>query len=149
MAINQDGQEGHAGDSCPLISWIKTNRPRQAVLVAERSVASSVAIETPDVEYMKPWNLCPHMKRITRETILECLRELRHEVIIDPTVAQRARIAAERMVHLSPNVGFQRLSGVMVWRRYHLVMANRTRSPSAGPRRRLNKNGTTRDWSEI
>jgi len=54
----------------------------------------------PQVEFIKPCNLCPHMKRITLPKILDSLVELRDEVTIDPLVADKARRAVERMINL-------------------------------------------------
>ena len=64
-------------------------------------MASNVAAETPDVEFIKPCNLCPHMKRITLENILDSLVYMQHEVVVDPVVAEKARRAVERMVNLT------------------------------------------------
>ncbi len=64
-------------------------------------MASNVAVETPDVEFIRPCNLCPHMKRISLENIYEALRDLRYEVTIDPAVAAKARRAVERMINLT------------------------------------------------
>jgi quinolinate synthase len=71
------------------------------VLVTECSMASNVAAETPDVEFVRPCNLCPHMKRISLEKIYEALLHMRYEVTVDPAVAARARRAVERMVEAS------------------------------------------------
>ena len=75
--------------------------PKKALLVTECSMASNVADEVPDVEFVRPCNLCPHMKRISLETIYESLRDLKYEVTVDPDVAERARRAVERMVNLN------------------------------------------------
>ena len=64
-------------------------------------MASNVAVETPDVEFIRPCNLCPHMKRISLENIYAALVDMRHEVTIDPAVADKARRAVERMVNLT------------------------------------------------
>jgi quinolinate synthase len=64
-------------------------------------MASNVAVETPDVEFIRPCNLCPHMKRISLENIYEALRDMRYEVTVDATVAEKARRAVERMVNLT------------------------------------------------
>jgi quinolinate synthase len=64
-------------------------------------MASNVAVQVPDVEFIRPCNLCPHMKRISLENIYESLVYLRHEVTVDPAVAERARRAVERMVKLT------------------------------------------------
>jgi quinolinate synthase len=60
-----------------------------------------VAVETPGVEFVRPCNLCPHMKRITLPKILDSLVYLKEEIVIDPDVAARARASVERMVELS------------------------------------------------
>ena len=63
-------------------------------------MADNVQAELPDVEFVRPCNLCPHMKRITLPKILDSLVYLRQEVVIDPAIAARARRSVERMVSL-------------------------------------------------
>ncbi len=89
------------GSTAGMIDYVKDNRPPKVILVTECSMASNVAAETPDVEFVKPCNLCPHMKRITLEGILDSLVYMQHEVTVDPAVAERARRAVERMVNLT------------------------------------------------
>jgi quinolinate synthase len=89
------------GSTSAMINWVKTNHPKKVALITECSMASNVAVETPDVEFIRPCNLCPHMKRISLENIYEALRDMRHEVTVDPTVAEKARRAVERMVNLT------------------------------------------------
>lgn len=89
------------GSTAAMINWVKTNRPRKVVLVTECSMSSNVAAEAPDVEFVRPCNLCPHMKRISLENILDSLLYLQHEVTVDPLVADKARRAVERMVNLT------------------------------------------------
>lgn len=89
------------GSTSGMIDYVKKNRPKKAVLVTECSMASNVAAETTDVEFVRPCNLCPHMKRISLERIYESLRDMKHEVTVDPNVAERARRAVERMVNLN------------------------------------------------
>lgn len=88
------------GSTSAMINYVKSRRPRKVVMVTECSMADNVAAETPGVEFVRPCNLCPHMKRITLPKILESLVYLREEVEIDPSVAERARRAVERMVQL-------------------------------------------------
>ena len=88
------------GSTKAMIDWVKTNRPKKVVLVTECSMASNVAVEVPDVEFVRPCNLCPHMKRISLENIYDSLVHLRYEVTVDPDVAARARRAVERMINL-------------------------------------------------
>ncbi|MBL8566418.1 MAG: quinolinate synthase NadA [Hyphomicrobiaceae bacterium] len=87
------------GSTAAMIDWVKTKQPRKVVLVTECSMASNVAAEAPNVEFVRPCNLCPHMKRISLEKIYDSLRFMQHEVHVDPQVAERARRAVERMVN--------------------------------------------------
>jgi quinolinate synthase len=89
------------GSTSGMIQWVKDKRPPKVMLVTECSMASNVAIEVPDVDFIRPCNLCPHMKRISLENIYDSLVNLRHEVTVDPDVAHRARRAVERMVNLT------------------------------------------------
>ena len=89
------------GSTAAMINWVTTNRPRKVALITECSMASNVAIEAPDVEFIRPCNLCPHMKRISLQNIYEALRDMKYEVTVDPIVADKARRAVERMVNLT------------------------------------------------
>jgi quinolinate synthase len=88
------------GSTSGMIQWVKDKRPAKVMLVTECSMASNVAVEVPDVDFIRPCNLCPHMKRISLENIYESLVHTRHEVTIDADVAERARRAVERMINL-------------------------------------------------
>jgi quinolinate synthase len=88
------------GSTSGMINWVKRERPKQVVMVTECSMADNVAAETPDVEFVRPCNLCPHMKRITVENIRDSLRDMKHAVEVDPAVAARARVAVERMLEV-------------------------------------------------
>jgi quinolinate synthase len=88
------------GSTSAMIDFVKTRRPKKVVMVTECSMADNVQAETPGVEFVRPCNLCPHMKRITLPKILDSLVYLRDEVEIDPAIAARARRAVERMVQL-------------------------------------------------
>ena len=65
-------------------------------------MSDNVAAEIRDVEFVRPCNLCPHMKRITLAGIADALREMKHEVKVPPAVAERARLAVERMLAVRP-----------------------------------------------
>ena len=81
-----------------MINWVKDERPRQVVMVTECSMSDNVAAEVPETDFVRPCNLCPHMKRITMEGIRDSLRDMKHVVEVDPDVAARARVAVERML---------------------------------------------------
>ena len=88
------------GSTSGMINWVKRERPKQVVMVTECSMSDNVAAETPGVDFVRPCNLCPHMKRITVENIRDSLRDIKHEVVVDPAVASRARVAVERMLEV-------------------------------------------------
>jgi quinolinate synthase len=88
------------GSTSGMIDWVKSHRPKKVVLVTECSMSSNVAADVPDVEFVRPCNLCPHMKRISLEKILDCLLNMEHEVTVDPAIAAPARRAVERMINL-------------------------------------------------
>jgi len=90
------------GSTAGMISWVEKNRPPRVVMVTECSMSDNVAAELPDVDFVRPCNLCPHMKRITLGGIAESLRHMRHEVKVAPAVAERARAAVTRMMAIKP-----------------------------------------------
>jgi quinolinate synthase len=90
----------YTGSTAGMIAWVRNKRPRRVVMVTECSMADNVQAELPDVEFVRPCNLCPHMKRITLPKILDSLVYLKEEVVIDPATAARARRSVERMVSL-------------------------------------------------
>ena len=86
------------GSTSGMINWVGVNRPEQVVMVTECSMSDIVALEHPDVEFVRPCNLCPHMKRITLDGIRVSLEDLRHRVEVPADVAARARRSVERML---------------------------------------------------
>ncbi len=88
------------GSTAHMIDFVRKHRPRRVVMVTECSMADNVAAELPDVEFVRPCNLCPHMKRITLPKILDSLLHMKEEVVVDPTIAAKARRAVERMIYL-------------------------------------------------
>ncbi len=94
------GEADFAGSTAHMIDWVKEHHPKKVMLVTECSMADNVASETPDVEFVRPCNLCPHMKRITLTKILDALIDMKDEVFVDPRTAERARRSVERMINL-------------------------------------------------
>jgi len=88
------------GSTAHMIDWVKTGNHKRVLMVTECSMASNVAAEAPEVDFIRPCNLCPHMKRITLPKILDSLVYLRDEVIVDPANADKARASVERMIAL-------------------------------------------------
>src|SRR3989440_5576903 len=88
------------GSTAHMINWVRNNRSKRVVMITECSMADNVQAEMPDVEMVRPCNLCPHMKRITLPKILDSLVYLREEVTIDASIAGKARHSVERMINL-------------------------------------------------
>ena len=89
------------GSTSGMIKWVHDNQPSKVLLVTECSMSDNVAVEAPKVNFVRPCNLCPHMKRITLPKILESLVMLKEEVTIPSSIAERARVPIERMINLS------------------------------------------------
>jgi len=94
------GIADYTGSTKGMIDWLRARRPRRVVMVTECSMADNVKAELPEVEFVRPCNLCPHMKRITLPKILDSLVFMKEEVVIDPLIAAKARGAVERMIRL-------------------------------------------------
>jgi quinolinate synthase len=90
----------YTGSTSKMTSWVLDKRPARVLLVTECSMSSNIEAEAPGIEFIRPCNLCPHMKRITLPKILDSLVELKDEVTVDPLVAAKARRAVERMINL-------------------------------------------------
>ena len=88
------------GSTAKMINWVTREQPKKVLMVTECSMADNVAAEAPQIEFVRPCNLCPHMKRIQLPKILDSLLFMREEVVIDPLVAEKARRSVERMVNL-------------------------------------------------
>ncbi len=93
------------GSTSGMINFVKREIPRQVVMVTECSMSDNVAVEAPDTEFVRPCNLCPHMKRITLEGIRTALETMQHEVTVDPEIATRARQSIDRMLAVGAPVG--------------------------------------------
>ncbi|WP_332764225.1 quinolinate synthase NadA [Phenylobacterium sp.] len=91
-----------AGSTAAMNDYVLTRKPKQVVLITECSMADNVAIDAVETEFVRPCNLCPHMKRISLENIYEALVKNQHEVLVDPVIAERARLSVQRMIDLPP-----------------------------------------------
>jgi quinolinate synthase len=87
-----------AGSTAAMSSYVAVKRPARVVLLTECSMSDNVAIQYPSLEFIRPCNLCPHMKTITLGNIRRALETMQHQVTIPESVAARARLAVERML---------------------------------------------------
>ncbi|ESW78102.1 quinolinate synthase NadA [Mesorhizobium sp. C280B] len=87
-----------SGSTAAMSDYVERQRPARVVLMTECSMSDNVALAHPEVEFIRPCNLCPHMKRITLANIRMALEQNHHVVTIEPGIAGRARLAVERML---------------------------------------------------
>ena len=88
----------YAGSTAQMITFVADRRPTRVALITECSMSDNVAQQYPDVEFVRPCNLCPHMKRNTMASIRHALETMTNEVTVAAEVAERARAAVERML---------------------------------------------------
>ena len=91
-----------SGSTAMMMNFVVEKRPAQVVLVTECSMADNIAAANPDIEFIKPCNMCPHMKRMSLANIRHALETMTHEVTVEPALADRARAAVERMLAVKP-----------------------------------------------
>ncbi|MFC7378714.1 quinolinate synthase NadA [Brevundimonas sp. GCM10030266] len=91
-----------AGSTAAMTDYVEARKPKRVVLITECSMASNIKGDVPDVQFVGPCNMCPHMKRITLENIRDCLRDMTFEVTVPEEMAERARMAVQRMIDLPP-----------------------------------------------
>jgi quinolinate synthase len=89
------------GSTSGMINYVKTHKPEKVVMITECSMSDNVAAELPEVDFVRPCNMCPHMKRITLENILWSLHSMTEEVTVAEEYIEPARRAVERMIELS------------------------------------------------
>ena len=87
-----------SGSTAVMSDFVGDKKPARVCLLTECSMSDNVALNHPDVEFVRPCNLCPHMKRISLRNIREALELGRHEVTVDPAIADDARRSVERML---------------------------------------------------
>ena len=86
-----------AGSTSGMSEYVKKNQPKKVMMVTECSMSDNVQVENPKVEFIKPCNLCPYMKKITLPKILDCLEKENNEIIIPQNLIKKARLSVERM----------------------------------------------------
>ena len=93
------------GSTAAMIRHVGEARPRRVVMVTECSMSDNVAAEVPETDFVRPCNLCPHMKKITLAGIRDSLRDMKEEVLVDPEVGARAKLAVDRMLAVGRREG--------------------------------------------
>jgi quinolinate synthase len=88
----------YTGSTSGMSKYVKNNQPSKVMLVTECSMSDNVQVDNPNVQFIKPCNLCPHMKTITLPKVLDCLEKETNEILIPEIISRKARKAVERMV---------------------------------------------------
>ena len=93
------------GSTAGMVRHLEKQQPAQVVMLTECSMSDNVAVALPTVDFIRPCNLCPHMKRITLKKILRALEHMEYSVEVDAEVADRARRSVQRMLELGRGEG--------------------------------------------
>jgi len=89
-----------AGSTSGMVDYVSKNKPKKVMLVTECSMSDNVEADNPEVEFVKPCNLCPYMKKINLEKILDCLKNETNEINIDKKISDAARKSVLRMIEI-------------------------------------------------
>jgi quinolinate synthase len=92
------------GSTAGMVDHLHVSPASRVVMITECSMSDNVAVEFPEIEFIRPCNLCPHMKQITLPKVLRSLQRMEHKIEIDPAIASKARLAVERMVAIGRKV---------------------------------------------
>ena len=88
------------GSTSGMIKYVKENQPEKVMMVTECSMSDNVQVDNPNVKFIKPCNLCPHMKRITLPKILDCLKNETNEILMSKETIEKAKKSVERMTEI-------------------------------------------------
>jgi len=88
------------GSTSGMSNYVKKNQPEKVMLVTECSMSDNVQVDNPNVRFIRPCNLCPYMKKISLQKILECLEKETNEILIPEIIIKKAQRAVERMVQV-------------------------------------------------
>ncbi len=94
-----------SGSTAGMVDFLRRERPVKVALITECSMSDNLVSQFPETEFVRPCNLCPHMKRITLQKIVRSLETMQVPVEIDPALAERARTAVERMLAVGRQEG--------------------------------------------
>ena len=89
-----------AGSTSGMIKYVKDNQPEKVMMVTECSMSDNVQIDNPNVKFIRPCNLCPHMKKITLPKVLDCLENEKNELVMEKETIEKARKSVERMAEV-------------------------------------------------
>ncbi|MDT8436800.1 MAG: quinolinate synthase NadA [Gemmatimonadota bacterium] len=88
------------GSTTGMIDYLDRARSNRVIMVTECSMSDNVMEAHPNLRFVRPCTICPHMKKITLEKTLASLREMQHEIRLEEGLRQRALVAVERMLEV-------------------------------------------------
>ena len=88
------------GSTSGMIKYVKDNQPEKVMMVTECSMSDNVQVDNPNVKFIRPCNLRPHMKKITLPKILDCLQNETNEILMNEVTIEKARKSVERMTKI-------------------------------------------------
>ena len=88
------------GSTSGMIKYVKDNQPEKVMMVTECSMSDNVQVDNPNVKFIRPCNLCPHMKKITLPKILDCLKNETNEILMSEEIINKAKKSVERMAEI-------------------------------------------------
>ncbi len=89
-----------AGSTSGMIKYVRDHQPKKVMMVTECSMSDNIQVDNPNVEFIRPCNLCPHMKRITLPKVLDCLKNETNEIVMDSETIRKAKKSVERMAEI-------------------------------------------------
>ena len=89
-----------AGSTSGMIKYVKDNQPEKVMMVTECSMSDNVQVDNPNVKFIRPCNLCPHMKKITLPKILDCLENETNEILMNKETIEKAKKSVLRMAEI-------------------------------------------------
>ena len=89
-----------AGSTSSMVKYVNEKQPKKVLLVTECTMSDNVQVENPNVQFIKPCNLCPHMKKITLSKIYDCLKNETNEIKIGHNIAEMARKSVLKMAEI-------------------------------------------------
>ena len=90
----------YTGSTAGMSNYVKDNQPERVIMVTECSMSDNVAIENPNVNFIRPCNLCAHMKRISLKKIYDAIRFNQFQIEVEDQIIDRARLAIDRMLEI-------------------------------------------------
>lgn len=90
------------GSTAEIIEYAKNSPQRKFLIGTEMGVLYKLKKDSPDKVFytLSQGFLCPNMKKTTVSSVYQALKHMRHEITVDPKVAEGSRKALEAMLRV-------------------------------------------------